>query len=67
MRQSRDSPGEYIVDPGGVVGRGEVLVVLPCSNTSLGEHVVSDFTASPLLVVLVYCQRELLLKAVQTE
>ena len=48
-------------------GGGEILVASPCSNTPLGEHVVSDFTASPLLVVLVYCQRELLLKAVQTE
>ena len=67
MRQSRDSPGEYIVDTGGMVGRGEILVVSPCGNTPPGEHVVSGFTASPLLVVLVYCQRELLLKAVQTE
>ena len=67
MRQSRDSPGEYTVNTGGMVGRGEILIVSPCSNTPLGEHVVSDFTASPLLVVLVYCQCELLLKAVQTE
>ena len=55
------------MDPGGVVGRGEILVASPCGNTPVGEHVVSGFTASPLLVVLVYCQHELLLKAVQTE
>ena len=49
----------------GGVGRGREFSCCPlvCSNTPLGEHVVSDFTASPLLVVLVYCQCALLLKA----
>ena len=48
-------------------GGGESLVVSPCSNTPLGENVVSDFTASSLLVVLVYCQFAVLLKAVTAD
>ena len=68
VRKLMSHPTCVVVDMGGVGwGGGESLVVSPCSNTPLGENVVSDFTASSLLVVLVYCQFAVLLKAVQTE